>query len=295
MYKLDRIVQPIENIVHTHNMYQVDRLYKSPQNQSDSVCDEETQLLVTRLNDLDASVSHLLNLFQSSVKAQSGKPKRTTVVATPQVTQAEPKETILAPNLPAMSLAVQANPENPPIAALMYCHALYTRGSNVSLHSYVHSTVAQMPDNLRKYLTELSIINTRQVPAHALRIVWIPNAPDCLTFVGINSTVFYGEVMLLQKLLTVVSPNDWGQHSDLLMQIDSLQMDDGPTDVLNKLAQAAYFSNLNREFPSLVDCYFYSIIKRKNLSKCLPANLSQWFKSCSTNQCFVTANVYWKK
>ncbi|KAF6777253.1 hypothetical protein AHF37_03305 [Paragonimus kellicotti] len=293
MYKLDRIVKPVENIGHTDGMYQVDRLWTSPHSQSKLLYDEETQSLVTRLEELDVSVSHLLNLFQLSAKAQSEKSKRSTVLGTSQTAQADSKEKALPSMLPAFSLAVQANPENPPIAALMYCHVLHTRGYNISLHSYVHSTVGHMPNSLRKYLTELAIMNTRQQPTHALRIVWTPNSLDCLTFVGVHSTILFGEVMLLQKLLNAVSPKDWSRHSELIMITAALQLGTGPTEVLNKLAQTAYFLDLRREFPSLVDCFLYSIVRRKNLVKCLPANLSQWFKSCSNNPCLVASNVYW--
>ncbi|KAF8562023.1 hypothetical protein P879_06349 [Paragonimus westermani] len=290
MYKLDRIVKPVESIVHTDGMYQVDRLWTSPHSQSKLMYDEETQSLVTRLEELDISVSHLLNLFQLSAKSQLGKSKRPTVLDTPQT---DLKEKTLPSTLPAFSLTVQANPENPPIAALIYCHVLHTRGYNISLHSYVHSTVGRMPNSLRKYLTELPIVNTRQQPTHALRIVWTPNSLDCLTFVGIHSTILFGEVMLLQKFLNAVSPEDWSKHSNLIMIAAALQLSTGPTEALNKLAQTAYFLDLEREFPSLVDCFLYSIVRRKNLDKCLPGNLSQWFKSCSSNPCLVASNVYW--
>ncbi|GAA55364.1 hypothetical protein CLF_107701 [Clonorchis sinensis] len=302
MYELDRIIQPIRNIMHTHGMYEVDRYWKPAFGFDGSSLDEQTQSLVLRLDSLDASVSHLLGLLQTGAKARPKKPTQAPTAqpkqqyASTQPTRAQPAA--LGHHIKissTSSLAVQANPDRPPVAALLFCHALAAHGCNVFVSSYVHSSVGQLPPSLTSLLEALTPKTCLSNHSLTLRIVWTRLYPDCTTYLDINSTMLHGEVMLLLRLAEVISQPDASEQSELLMLIDALHRDTGPTTILKQLAEKPHFQSLNRNLPSIPDCFLYVTLQQLNLFTCLPSALAQWLKVCSKYDSFALLGRNWSK
>ncbi|KER34157.1 hypothetical protein T265_00027 [Opisthorchis viverrini] len=280
-------------------MYEVDRYWKPAFGFDRSSLDEQTKSLVLRLDSLDASVSHLLGLLQTGAKAKPKKPTQAPT-KTPQYVSTQPACAQTAASghhikiLSTSSLAVQANPDRPPVAALLFCHALAAHGCSVVVPSYVHSSVGQLPSNLTSLLEALTP-KTSCLSNHSLtlRIVWTRSHPDCTTYLDINSTMLHGEVMLLLKLADVISEPDASEQSELLMLIDALHRDTGPTTILKQLAQKPHFQSLNRNLPSVPDCFLYVTLEQLNLFTCLPSALTHWLKFCSKYESFALLGRNW--
>ncbi|VDP79563.1 unnamed protein product [Echinostoma caproni] len=293
MYAVQRLIEPVHNFVHTDSMYPVKSCSKGSGSEDITEENELEPNMCDRLNSLEESISHLLKLFKEAKKHPLK--SSTTVIKT---TQQHPVATpVLSQKLatPLATVVVQANPDNPPIAALLYCQTLAQKGIHISLFSYVHSTVHEMPAKLDRFLKSLSVFgNPNSSSSLCVRIVWNGHCPDCVTFTDIKATFLYGESMLIQKLLSLVEPDAPQELTELLTTIDKglLLIPSLRQSTISLLQSHSYLTKPNRSSPSAVDCFLYVCARKSDTLNCLPAN---WLKICTGFQSIQTLNLLFDK
>ncbi|CAL8068728.1 unnamed protein product [Calicophoron daubneyi] len=300
MYEIDRIICPVQGIVHTDLMYKMDPYMAKiislqnehsprPEHSTETfdATDEEQGRLRERLECLDECTSHLLYLLKCPPPNFSSEPpKFLKAGATGLHSSSTPVADLgsAVEQQRIISLTVQANPDNPPLAALLSCYLLSTNGWPVSVCSYVHSSVVHMPDYLTTLMNKLSAAQQHRNSVVNLRIVWTNTCPDCVTFLGFNCTELYGEAMLLEKLLTMIPNAGLTSADEVLIRIDNgllLGSDTEQSETLKWLENHPHFTALERELPDIIDCFLYVCLKRSKLSKHLPPRLGSWYKFCS--------------
>ncbi|TPP64049.1 hypothetical protein FGIG_08882 [Fasciola gigantica] len=293
MYAIRRLIEPVCNIVHTDDMYYVKPYFPSSSNKAAEEFDEIGRNLSDRLSILDATVSHLLELFQQTKKCPT-KPKATSVKPTqshPVAPTIPPQRLTIAP----VTVVVQANPDHPPLSALLYCHLLALHGANISLFSYIHSTVSNMPKELLQLIKSIpSVAHSKSPGCLCIRIVWTRQCPDCVTFTDIQSPFLYGESMLIQRLLSLTESDASPKLSELLVKIELGLMfnPDLRETTMSQLRSHPYLTKGSRSTASALDCFLYVCARRLNILDSLPSN---WRKMCASFQSLPSLNTFFAK
>ncbi|KAK4470106.1 hypothetical protein MN116_005691 [Schistosoma mekongi] len=246
------------------------------------------------LSVVDLELDEILNMFKG-YSHQNAISTATTVthLDSPSIATNEP-----------VTLIIQCNPNNPPLSVLLFCHLLLSDRQKITICSFLHSTVSELPLSLRK-LIEILLIDLNGSPDNAnkhqwkqdtklcLHFIWNSSCPDCSVSSldkSITSTQLYGECMLIQLIVKTLEPYHFDQLSSLIITIDSclqlpglslLNSQNVEHKSLNTLNNHPYFTKLDRELPSIVDCFLVVCIKTLNLSGALPPNLKLWSQFCS--------------
>ncbi|KAA0187991.1 hypothetical protein FBUS_01417 [Fasciolopsis buskii] len=293
MYAVRRLIEPVCDLVHTDNMYYVKPFFPSSLDKTCVTLDDLGQNLGDRLNAIETTVSHLLELFKQAKKSPI-KPKAMAVkpAQVHPVASLVPSQKLL---LPSIVIVVQANPDYPPISALLYCQVLALQGANIALFSYTHSTVSHLPKQLQLLLESiLSVTLSESTGSLCLRIVWTRQCPDCITFTDIQSSFLYGESMLIQRLLSLTEQNNFSKLNELLVKTELgfvLNPSSSET-TLNLLRTHPYLTQETRSVPSALDCFLYVCARKSNVLNRLPSN---WRKVCSSLQSLSSFNTFFSK
>ncbi|CAH8536043.1 unnamed protein product [Dicrocoelium dendriticum] len=273
MYHLERIAASVGNITYTHGMYAIDPYYYGDCLKEKR--DEETISLLKRLEALDSSVTHLICLLKSesksSLRTSVDEPKSTelTKLQTPSPATGM---------FPCLSLVVQANPLNPPSAALLFFNLILKSAFRLSLHFYVHSNVSRMPEKLLDFMRSLKSYYAD--PVINVRIVWSSGIPDCVTYSDFRAGLLYGESMLLLKFLQFFPNNSFPDAQSVLVSIAALNNADERSDALQRISRHPHFLTLDRTVPSIADCYLYAVMQRKHIFPHLSSELTAWYTFC---------------
>ncbi|KAH8870072.1 hypothetical protein KSF78_0005779 [Schistosoma japonicum] len=247
------------------------------------------------LSVVDLELEEILNMFKGYSHQNAIGTTTTTVthLDSPSVVTKEP-----------VTLIIQCNPNNPPLSVLLFCHLLLNDQQKITICSFLHSTVNELPLSLKK-LIEILLVDLngssdnadkhqwKQDTKLCLHFIWNSSCPDCSVSSldkSITPTQLYGECMLIQLIVKTLEPYNFEQLSSLIITIDSclllprlslLNAQNVEHKSLNTLNNHPYFTKLDRELPSIVDCFLFICIKTLNLSGSLPANLKVWSHFCS--------------
>ncbi|CAH8511162.1 unnamed protein product [Schistosoma turkestanicum] len=262
--------------------------------ESNPVNDVQCDNIYKELSELDLELGDILNLFANYCCHQDI--NNTKIISTP----APPNSFITIRKEPS-TLIIQCNPNNPPLSIFLFCHMLLSNHYKVTINSFVHSTVEQLPHSLKKLIEILSVDmhgsssnNIWQFDTGlCLHFIWNSSCPDCTVSSfdkSITPTTLYGECMLVQLVVKILEPCNFDELSSLIITMDSSLSLPGLSirntmDVkqksLNILNSHPYFVKISRELPSIIDCYLFVCIKELKLSDALPPNLKSWLQFCS--------------
>ncbi|KAH9583755.1 hypothetical protein MS3_00008057 [Schistosoma haematobium] len=260
------------------------------------VKDVQHDNIYKELSKLDLELDDIFSMFTNYCHLQHINSTMTNSTPTPS------NKSVTVPKEP-FTLIIQCNPNSSPLSVLLFCHILLSNQHKVTINSFVHSTVKELPTSLKKLMEILSIdmhgsssnntcywqIDTKL----CLHFIWNSSCPDITVSSldkSITPTTLYGECMLVQLIGKILEPHNFDQLSSLIITIDSslllhgLSIRNASLDVkqksLNILNNHPYFVKFNRELPSIVDCYLFVCIKELKLSDVLPANLKSWLQFC---------------
>lgn len=274
MYKVDRIVPRIYDFIHTDDMYQVDKYIGQvyTNNLTEGLINNHK---MEEFHKLNKTLLYILNYFETF--HNSDKSSKTKFALTELNKNTSPK---LNSNL--TTIAVLANPNNPPLGVILFYQLLIENGYNVFVKSFKQCDVQILPNSLQTVLDNLKtpLSNNKCSDYPNLHIVWSTTPMDCMFFVNVDSPFLYGECILVQFILNACSTF---KAFDILYKLEfGINLGDQTLQLqtLKDLNKNPYFVDKVYDFPSIFDSFLFTSLKKANLVKSLPDNLKKWYSFC---------------
>jgi len=297
MYKLQSYYKDSDSIEVPSCVYKLNSFYADSEGQADSEMNPELVALERRQEDILSRLAALSQqvdaLTKSGIPVSSSSLSASTNLQAASLGDELPRK---APGVP-VDIVIYASPSSPPLSVLVLSQLLSDK-YKVLHASHTHSSVASVPENLRRVFSQSGDVRPRGDYDVIITLIWkdVVNGP-CLLISPTHHSQICGEANVARYLARLLSP-PYDHDIIAATHVDSWLDQSYKLANGNKKEKAAVLKSMNTSLGkqsyltselSLADIVLWSLIRQSSDLGSPPTNVSHWIKNCNNHLKFQTA------